>query len=146
MSTNEEGADVVIARNVVPHTPEPVEMLKNIANLLSKSGLAYVEFHDSSSIIEGLQYDSIYHEHYSYFSLATLSFAASIVGLKAIDVIHSPISGGALVVVLTKNNNQLPSADLEAKQRSDDGLRLHLLSTWQSFATAASRHSSSHLK
>lgn len=136
-----DGADAVIARNVVPHTPDPVGMLRSISDSLTDTGLAYIEFHDAASILRGLQYDSIYHEHFSYFTLETISFAAKCVGLTAVDVIPSPISGGALIVVLTKNSEISPSKQLKDKALHDKQISLSTAGSWHLFAERSRAHS-----
>ena len=141
LSTFPNGADVVIARNVVPHTPDPLGMLRRISESLTDTGLAYIEFHDAASILRGLQYDSIYHEHFSYFTLETISYAAKCVGLIAVDVIPSPISGGALIVVLTKNPQLTASKQLEDKTLHDHQISLSTADSWYLFAERSRSHS-----
>jgi hypothetical protein len=97
--------DVLIARNVIAHTPYPVQMLQDCANTVDVKGLCFVEFHDLDSIVKGLQYDSIYHEHYSYFSMKSITYLAQSVGLRLIDYFDSPLSGGATVCVFSKGQH-----------------------------------------
>ena len=52
--------DVILARNVIAHTPDPIDLLKGVQTLLSPTGHAYIEFHDAFNILKSNQYDSIY--------------------------------------------------------------------------------------
>ena len=133
--------DVILARNVIAHTPDPIDLLKGISSLLSKDGYAYVEFHDAYHILNTLQYDSIYHEHYSYFHLATFSEAAKKAGLYSVDVIPSPISGGALIVVLSKRDDHETSYDFKVKAKSDNLLGISSIEKWIDFSKNVSIHS-----
>lgn len=94
--------DIILARNVIAHTPFPRQMLQDCFDLLSPEGMCFIEFHDLDSIVKGLQYDSVYHEHYSYFSIKSISHLAEIVGLKLVHAFESPLSGGAIVCIFTK--------------------------------------------
>lgn len=62
-----------------------------------------IEFHYSKDILTDLQYDSIYHEHIFYFTIKTISNLFKKYGLNAFDVFKSPISGGSLVLLFSKN-------------------------------------------
>ena len=139
-----DGFDIVIARNVIAHTPDPLSMLEGIRKCLSPSGLAFVEYHDAFHILESFQYDSIYHEHYSYFSLKSFKKAAELSGLFILDYFDSPISGGASVVILGRqNNDSFSTAGLDTKMNKDSVIGLYTSDRWIDFATNSQQHSSS---
>src|SRR5687767_12701243 len=58
--------DVVMARNVLPHVPQPADVIAGISHCLSQEGLGAIEFHRADIILDELHYDSIYHEHVFY--------------------------------------------------------------------------------
>ena len=91
-------ADLIIARNVIPHVEHIHSILKGTKNLLHKNGVVAIEFHYLYEIIKGLQYDSIYHEHIYYFSLKSITNLFKKYGLFAFDYDRSPISGGSIVL------------------------------------------------
>ena len=95
-------SDVAFARNVLPHVPDPVSVLRGMASCLNEDGLAVIEFHDADIIINGLHYDSLYHEHLFYYSLVDMENLLGRAGLRAFDVLQSSISGGSLVVFASK--------------------------------------------
>ena len=133
-------ADLVTARNVIPHVAEIHEVLEGVAQLLHGGGLAVIEFQYVGSILEGLQYDSIYHEHLFYFSLETLEALCSSHGLYPFDVFESPLSGGALVLLLAKEERPYSGQFMESVRRESD-LGVNSLATWQKFGKASKAHS-----
>ena len=138
---NNKKFDVILARNVIAHTPNPLNFLEGINTLLSENGYAFVEFHDAFHILKGYQYDSIYHEHYSYFFLNSFSRAAQENELKVIDVIESPISGGALIVKLSKNKEHPTSSNVLKKLNQDNNIGISKKEAWLKFALFAKEHS-----
>ena len=135
-------ADIVIARNVVPHVAEIHEVLAGAVQLLHGGGLVAIEFHHAGSILRGLQYDSIYHEHLFYFSQETLRALCASHGLHAFDVLESPLSGGALVLLFAKEQ-RTPSPQLEECVLSESESKVNLLETWEAFGKAVRVHSES---
>ena len=133
--------DVVIARNVIAHTPDPIDLLKAIYLMLSDKGYAYIEFHDAFHILNTLQYDSIYHEHYSYFHLDSFSYASLQADLFPVDIIISNISGGALIVVLSKNPQHPKSKKLIDKSKEDKKNGVSTLKEWKTFSNDVHSHS-----
>jgi SAM-dependent methyltransferase len=91
-------ADLIIGNNVLAQVPDLNDFVRGVATLLAPAGTATFEFPHLLRLVEGLQYDTIYHEHFSYFSLATVRevFAAS--GLAVYDVEPLPSHGGSLRV------------------------------------------------
>ena len=65
-------ADLVVANNVLAQVPELNDFVAGIETVLADDGVATIEVPHLVRLIEGLQFDTIYHEHYSYFSLTTL--------------------------------------------------------------------------
>src|SRR5687767_5190284 len=80
-----------------------------MATLLADAGVITIEFPHLQKLIEGNQFDTIYHEHYSYFSLTTVARMASRHGLMLIDVEELPTHGGSLRVYLSHEGSNHPS-------------------------------------
>lgn len=95
-------ADIVVCRNVVPHVENIHSVINGIANVLTKNGNAYIEFHYAENLYKNLHYDYIYHEHIFYFTLLTMTNLLKRHNLNAVDCFKSPISGGSLVLVVSK--------------------------------------------
>jgi len=88
--------DLVVANNVLAQVPELNDFVKGIEIVLAEHGVATIEVPHLVRLIEELQFDTIYHEHYSYFSLATLDRLFSRNGLELFDVEELPSHGGSL--------------------------------------------------
>ena len=131
--------DAIIARNVIAHTPDPVGMLRNIEKCLTNGGKAFIEYHDAYHILTSFQYDSIYHEHYSYFNLSSFEMAAKMAGLYITDYIDSPISGGASIIVLEKEIKKQSESTIEKKQK-DLKSGVNSLDAWKEFSHKVVQH------
>ena len=131
-------ADVVIARNVIPHVKEIHSIIRGIAHLLD-DGIAVIEFHTASRIVTELHYDSIYHEHLFYFSLSTLASLCGRYGLRAFEVFDSPISGGSRVLVLARTDRPVSAALVEGLAE-EEAVGLNDYRAWEAFSRASRRH------
>lgn len=93
-------ADLIIANNVLAHVPDINDFLSGIQCLLKPTGKVSIEFPHLLRLLLGNQFDTIYHEHYSYLSLRVVQRIASFVGLDVIDVEELATHGGSLRVWL----------------------------------------------
>lgn len=91
-----EQADLVVANNVLAHVPDTNDFLAGIARLLKPQGRASIEFPHLLRLLNGNQFDTIYHEHYSYFSLRVVQRLLSNCGLVVEDVEELSTHGGTL--------------------------------------------------
>jgi SAM-dependent methyltransferase len=89
-------ADLVAANNVFAHVPDLLGFVAGLGALVKDDGLITIEIPHLLRLIQGRQYDTIYHEHYSYFSLLTASRALASGGLRVIDVQELSTHGGSL--------------------------------------------------
>jgi len=91
-------ADLVVANNVLAHVPDINDFVAGIALLLKPQGHASIEFPHFLRLLAGNQFDTIYHEHYSYLSLRVAQRIAKAAGLDVVDVEELPTHGGSLRV------------------------------------------------
>src|SRR5579862_4285191 len=91
-------ADLVAANNVFAHVPDIRGFAAGLRALVKDSGLVTLEFPHLLRLIERRQYDTIYHEHFSYLSLLTASRALASGGLRVVDVEELTTHGGSLRV------------------------------------------------
>jgi hypothetical protein len=96
----EEGqrADLLIGNNVLAQVPDLNDFVGGMALLLGPQGVITLEFPHLLRLIEENQFDTIYHEHFSYFSLQTVAFILARHGLEVFDVDEIPTHGGSLRV------------------------------------------------
>lgn len=114
-------ADLTAANNVLAHVPDIADFVGGFAILLKPDGVATFEFPHLLRLMEGIQFDTIYHEHYSYLSLAAVEriFAAS--GLKVFDVEELPTHGGSLRVFAQLETGARPTTERLASIRANEG-------------------------
>ena len=91
-------ADLVAANNVFAHVPDIRGFAAGLRALVKETGLVTLEFPHLLRLIQRRQYDTIYHEHFSYLSLLTSSRALDTAGLCVVDVEELPTHGGSLRV------------------------------------------------
>lgn len=89
-------ADLVVANNVIAHVPDIVDFARGLRALVADHGRVSIEIPHLLRLIEGREYDTIYHEHYSYLTLLTTQRVLAAAGLAVIDVEELPTHGGSL--------------------------------------------------
>ena len=132
-------ASMIFARNVLAHVANMHDFLEGTRMALADDGVAAIEPHYAKVILEGLQYDSIYHEHLCYFSLKSLEKLFNDHGLFVFDAIESPISGGAIIVYAKKEKTDPSKNLLEFRKRENEN-KTNEFASWQDFAKRAFAH------
>jgi 2-polyprenyl-3-methyl-5-hydroxy-6-metoxy-1,4-benzoquinol methylase len=101
---NSEGwsADLMAANNVLAHVPDINDFLGGFATLLKPTGVATFEFPQLLTLMAGQQFDTLYHEHYSYLSLTAVQTLCERNGLEVFDVSQLTTHGGSLRVFVQR--------------------------------------------
>jgi SAM-dependent methyltransferase len=94
----ETRADLLLGNNVLAHVPDLNDFVAGMKILLAPDGTITMEFPHLMRLIEDRQWDTIYHEHFSYFSFLTVSRVFAAHGLRLFDVEELPTHGGSLRV------------------------------------------------
>jgi len=129
-------ADLVAANNVLAHVPDIRGFVQGLRALVKDTGLVTLEFPHLLQLIEQRQYDTIYHEHFSYLSLLTSSRALATAGLAVIDVDELTTHGGSLrVYARPQQNAGEPSQRVRAVLDREEAAGLHTLAGHQGFAS-----------
>ncbi|MES2206864.1 MAG: class I SAM-dependent methyltransferase [Pseudomonadota bacterium] len=89
-------ADVLIANNVLAHVPDLNDFVEGLSLLLKPNGILTLEFPHLLHLIEEIQFDTMYHEHFSYFSLYTIEKVLEAYKLCVVDVDELLTHGGSL--------------------------------------------------
>jgi hypothetical protein len=89
-------ADLVVANNVFAHVPDIVDFSMGLRALVADSGWVSIEIPHLLRLIEGNEYDTIYHEHFSYLSLLTAQRVLAAAGLTVVDIEELPTHGGSM--------------------------------------------------
>ncbi|MDH3444732.1 MAG: class I SAM-dependent methyltransferase [Deltaproteobacteria bacterium] len=98
-------ADLLIANNVMAHVPDLNDFIGGMKIVLKPEGIITIEFTHLQRMMEGNQFDSIYHEHFSYFSLITAEKVLKKHGLTIFDVEKIPTHGGSLRLFVCHTGN-----------------------------------------
>jgi SAM-dependent methyltransferase len=113
-------ADLIVANNVLAQVPALNDFVAGIEILLAPAGVATIEVPHLARLIEALQFDTIYHEHFSYFSLTTMVRLLSTHGLEVFDVEELPSHGGSLRVYLQRRDGAQPTGTSVARVLGDE--------------------------
>ena len=96
-------ADLTAANNVLAHVPDINDFVAGFREILAPEGVATFEFPHLMRLIDENQFDTIYHEHYSYLSLTTVRTIFASQGLRVFDVAELPTHGGSLRVFASRD-------------------------------------------
>lgn len=96
-------ADLTVANNVLAHVPDINDFVAGFSILIKPAGVATFEFPHLLRMVHESQFDTAYHEHYSYLSLTAVHAIFAANGLKVFDVQHWPTHGGSLRVFAQRN-------------------------------------------
>jgi SAM-dependent methyltransferase len=111
-------ADLVVANNVLAHVPDLHDFVAGFAIVLAPEGSLVLEFPHVLELIQKRQFDTIYHEHYSYLSLNAVVHALDAHGLRVWDVETLPTHGGSLRVWATHRQAERKEARSVAAMRA----------------------------
>jgi len=130
-------ADLVAANNVFAHVPDIRGFAAGLRALVKDSGTVTLEFPHLLRLIAGRQYDTIYHEHYSYLSLLTASRALASAGLRVTDVEELGTHGGSLrVYARPEESAGEPGERVKAVLAAEEAAGLHTAAGHDGFAPA----------
>ena len=96
--TEGRSADLMAANNVLAHVPDINDFVKGFTRLLKPTGVATFEFPHLLNLVGKVQFDTVYHEHFSYLSLSAVKRIFEANGLSVFDVEEIPTHGGSLRV------------------------------------------------
>jgi SAM-dependent methyltransferase len=99
-------ADLIIGNNVLAQVPDLNSFVEGIATLLAPGGVVTIEFPHLRRLVEGNQFDTIYHEHFSYFSLVASERIFAAHGLRIFDVDELWTHGGSLRIYACHDGNE----------------------------------------
>ena len=133
-------ADLVAANNVFAHVPDIRGFAAGLRALVKDSGLVTLEFPHLLRLIDRRQYDTIYHEHFSYLSLLTASRALETGRLRVVDVEELSTHGGSLRVhARPAGAAGEPSARVKAVLDAEAAAGLHTVAGYEGFASEVLR-------
>ena len=133
-------ADLIVGNNVLAQVPDLNDFVGGMKILLKQQGAITLEFPHIERLIEENQFDTIYHEHFSYFSLTTMDIIAARHGLRVYDVEELPTHGGSLRVYLAlADSDHRRTAAVTSLLDRERGKGLTQMGVYTSFAERARR-------
>ncbi|MBW1705210.1 MAG: methyltransferase domain-containing protein [Deltaproteobacteria bacterium] len=141
MESQGKKADLLIGNNVLAHVPDINDFVKGLKIALKDTGTITMEFPHLMRLVEGNQFDTIYHEHFSYFSLFTVQKIFSAHGLELFDVEELGTHGGSLRIYAghegrsSKDNFE----NIEWLLEKERAVGMHSLSYYQNFQDRVDR-------
>ena len=99
-------AHLIVANNVLAHVPDLNDFVGGFAALLARDGVATIEFPHLLRTMAGMQFDTVYHEHFSYLSLIALTPLFARHGLEIVEVTELPTHGGSLRVFVAPRGSR----------------------------------------
>jgi SAM-dependent methyltransferase len=128
-------ADLIVGNNVFAHVPELNDFVGGFPILLKPDGVVSLEFPHLLRLMLGVQFDTIYHEHFSYFSFLAAERVLAAHGLRVFDVKELPTHGGSLRVFACHRDSARPTEDsVGALRRAEQTAGLAKLETYEHFA------------
>lgn len=127
-------ADLTAANNVLAHVPDINDFVSGFSMVLTDDGVSTFEFPHLLNLLEKTQFDTIYHEHFSYLSLYAVERCFAQNGLKVFDVEELPTHGGSLRVWAQKTSGTRPETDgLKAVRDKEDAAGIATLACYDGF-------------
>lgn len=128
--------DLIVGNNVLAHVPNLNDFIKGLKLLLKNGGIITLEFPHLMQLIKNNQFDTIYHEHFSYFSFHTALLIFKTHNLEIFDVEEIPTHGGSLRIYIKHVDDQSKKIsktvdDLIEKEKNEDMLNLDFYLSFQ---------------
>ena len=129
-----ENISVVVANNVVAHVGDLHDFMEGIKILIKENGIFVFEVPYLNDLIQKLEFDTIYHEHLSYFALSPIINLVHRFGLEVFDIKKQPVHGGTIRVFITKKGNILPKNSVQKFLDEEHEFGLDKIETYEKFA------------
>jgi len=140
LATEGKQADLIIGNNVYAHVPDINNFTKGLKAVLKRGGTITLEFPHLIRLIEQVQFDTVYHEHFSYLSLYTVSRIFATAGLRIWKVEELSTHGGSLRVFGCHQEDSRESQSSVSAMLEEEAVRgLQQLETYMGFQTRADR-------
>ena len=127
-------ASVVIANNVIAHIEDLQDLMSGIKTLIGNHGVFIFEVPYLVDLIKNLEFDTVYHEHLSYFSILPLLKLVKQFGLEIFDIRKQLVHGGTLRIFVSKQNNFEVSSSIDDFINSEYELGLDKNLIYDSFS------------
>ena len=134
LAAQDRSADLLLGNNVLAHVPDINDFVEGLKILLKRGGAITMEFPHLVQLMRGNQFDTIYHEHFSYLSLLTVRRIFAEHGLTIFDVEELPTHGGSLRIYAGHVDERTPGESVLALENAEREFGLDRLDTYARFA------------
>jgi SAM-dependent methyltransferase len=132
-------ADIVTGSNVFAHNADPETILDAARTVLKPDGLLALEFMYAGDLYEQVQWDTLYHEHLTFYSLSAISTLLERNGFRPIHAERVPMHGGSLRLVVSMDASAEPDETVRAIRAYEEKLGIVSAELWTAFAEDARR-------
>ena len=140
LATSGKQADLIVGNNVYAHVPDINDFTRGLKAALKPGGTITLEFPHLMRLIEHTQFDTVYHEHFSYLSLYTVDRIFKAAGLRVWDIEELPTHGGSLRVYGCHAEDGRETTPVVSAMLAEEAQRgLQTLATYQYFQAKADR-------
>ena len=130
---NKKTFDIITAQNVLAHTEHTTDFLESCKQIMSEDSVLFVQT-SQSNMIKNNEFDTIYHEHVSFFNTNSMKNLVERCGLVLSDVFKTDIHGGSYVFVITKKQLELQSNNVIEQLQSEKQNGLYEIITYPNYA------------
>ena len=123
--------DIITAQNVFAHNEDGLKFLEDCANIMEDKSLLFVQVSQADMVTEN-QFDTIYHEHISFFCINSFNALVRRANLHLINAFKSPIHGNSFVFTVSKSSDKNCSPEKALRLEASEGL--HSLDTYYNYA------------
>jgi SAM-dependent methyltransferase len=131
--------DVVTGSNAFAHNANPAEIIIASKKILTDDGIFCLEVMYAGDLLQQFQWDTLYHEHLTFYSLKTLEGLLSRHGLYVFDAIRIPMHGGSLRIAASRDKNKTKSQTYNQLSSFEHEMNLNKSETWMNFGRDAAR-------
>jgi hypothetical protein len=132
-------ADVLLGRHVFAHVPMIHDFVKGLKNLLAPRGVIAIEAPYIIDFVEKTEFDTVYHEHYSYLSVRSMSYLFGLYGMELFDVERLAIHGGSIIYFIGHEGAHPVSANVAHLMHDELDKGLGRKETYLRFAQRTAR-------
>ncbi len=141
LSKNGTKADLFLGNNVLAHVPDIVDVVKGIKIILKPQGVVTIEFPHLMQLVDNNQFDTIYHEHFSYLSFFSVKQIFEAQGLEMFDVEEIPTHGGSLRIYAKhkEDNSKIISENVSQLINKEIAKGINTLTYYEDFGQKVSK-------
>ena len=97
--------DIIVAQNVFAHNYDPLEFMKNVGEIMNENSLFFVQTSQANMILNN-EFDTIYHEHISFYNIKSMDALCRRAGLNLIDVVKCPLHGKSYIFIISRSKHR----------------------------------------